>query len=286
MIKSLKHLSYILKFRENDLDVLTDNISNYYYRKDEQKFKDGKPKIKNGMYQIRVMYPSTGKLKRIQNQLNRTILNNIKLPNYAHGSIKKRDNITNAKCHVGKKYMFQTDLKAFFPSINYKLVYEMFISHGFSPDVASRLTKLTTFKDQVPQGAPTSSIIANLVFVKTGDKIAEFAKKHGLTFTTYVDDITLSSAKCFHHLTNEILQIMTNDGYFISHDKTNYKAGNKNVTGVAVGQNGISITDSFKIKIKAETDITTPRYAGLVNYKKRVFSFNSSRLALQVSSPS
>lgn len=177
--------------------------------------------------------------------------------------------------------MFTTDLKSFFPSINYKLVYEMFISHGFSADVASRLTKLTTFKDQIPQGAPTSSIVANLVFVKTGNRLAEFAKQHNLTFTTYVDDITLSSSKCFHHLTNDILKIITDDGYFISHDKTNYKAGNRMVTGVAVGQNGLNITESFKKKIRAEKDITTPRYVGLNNYKKRVFSFNSPKIAVK-----
>lgn len=46
MIKSLKHLSYVIKYREHDLDALINNIENYYYRKDEQKFKDGKPKIK------------------------------------------------------------------------------------------------------------------------------------------------------------------------------------------------------------------------------------------------
>src|SRR5690606_10788268 len=107
--------------------------------------------------------------KRIQ----KNILLKIDLPNYAFGAVKGKDNVDNAKQHQGKKYKFTTDLKDFFPSITNKAVNEMFVSQGFSHKVSGLLTKLTTYKGKIPQGAPTSSTLANLVFIKTGDILLE-----------------------------------------------------------------------------------------------------------------
>jgi RNA-directed DNA polymerase len=275
MIKSLKHLSYLLKIREKDLNSLLDNIEEYYYEKTTQKTNgDGSLKMKNGAPDVRVINPSILRLKTVQKRLNKVILSKIPMPSYAYGGIKGKDNIKNANAHKGKKFNFTTDLSAFFPSINNKQVYDMFISFGFSPDVTSKLVKLTTYKGKVPQGAPTSSLIANLVFIKTGDKLQKLAKEHKLTFTTFVDDITFSSQDCFKEINRLIIETINNDGYLISHKKTHYKAGNKIVTGVGVGQNGITQPKTLKDKILKETDTTTARYKGLINYKKRIFSFN------------
>ncbi len=57
----------------------------------------------------------------------------------------------------------------------------MYLLYKFSPTVARVLTQLTTYKGRIPQGAPTSPMIANLVFVKTGKKLEEFAKENNLT---------------------------------------------------------------------------------------------------------
>ena len=110
------------------------------------------------------------------------------MPEFAYGGVKGKDNILNAKRHKGQKYVFQTDLTDFYPYISSKRVYGMFVRVGFSADVASKLTKLTTYEGHLPQGAPTSTTIANLVFEPTGRKLQKLAEEHQLRLTTFVDD--------------------------------------------------------------------------------------------------
>lgn len=77
----------------------------------------------------------------------------------------------------------------------------MFLREGCTPTIARILTKLTTLKYQVPQGIPTSTFIANMVFKPTGLEIDQLAKEHHIKFSMFVDDITLSSKSDFKNLT-------------------------------------------------------------------------------------
>lgn len=270
MIATLKHLTYTLKIPQEELNIALNDIDKCYYRKDEIKL-DGKgnPKLRNGFAKIRVLYPSKRLLKRIQNRILTNILETLPLPAYAHGSIKGKSNTTNSKKHQGKKYIFSTDISAFFPYINNKMVFDMFRSHGFSRDVSTTLTMLTTYKGELPQGTPTSPIIANLVFAKTGDVLQEFAKANSLTFTTYVDDITFSSPKCFKEKTPEIFQIINNAGFKIAQGKTTYKTKFPKVTGIIVKNNGLDLTFKYKNSIN-DPSKSLAQIKGIENYISRV----------------
>lgn len=92
--------------------------------------------------------------------------------------------------------------------------------YNFSPTTARILTQLITHNYELPQGDPTSTLIANLVFKKTGDKIDKYCKEKDIIFTIFVDDVTLSSKKEFKDKIPYILDIIINDGYKISHKKT------------------------------------------------------------------
>ena len=221
MIKTLKHLSYVLKIDVNEIESIISNIDKHYYQKEEIKFdSNGIPKLKNGEIQKRILNPSIGRFKEIQNRINVNVLQKLEIPYYAFGAIKGKDNIKNAKSHQGRKYIFTTDLKNYFPSIRHKDVFKMFISFGFSPTVARVLCQFTTYKGKVPQGAPTSSSISNLVFIKTGKKLIGLAREHNLVFTSFIDDLTFSSPNDFKNITNLILNAIVEDGYSISHKKT------------------------------------------------------------------
>ena len=179
--------------------------------------------VNGGEYWSRIINPPKDELKTIQKRINKYLVDNIDLPIYAFGGIKGRDNILNARMHKGQKYIFQTDLRDFFPSVSNKKVYEMFVRNGFSPDVASLLTKLTTYKGHLPQGAPTSTTIANLVFAPTGFAIQEIADREALRFTTFVDDVTISSQIDFKHVVPEILEIIASNGFKVHKGKTSYR---------------------------------------------------------------
>jgi len=276
MINTIKHLSYILKSSPEELNKVIQNIDRYYYEKVEIKLnKDGSQKLDGkGNPKKRILNPSIGKLKHIQQMILLHILDGIKLPDYAYGAIKGRDNVMNAKRHQGKKYIFTTDLKNFFPTITHRMAFEMYRSLNFSPTVSRILTQLTTYKGLLPQGAPTSPMMANLVFIKTGDKLDALSKQHKITFTTFIDDMTFSSAKDFKVLTSSFLAIITIDGFRISHNKTNYKTKNPVVTGAVVKNNNLSLTNSFKLKMNNTAGLSANQIAGIQQYANKVKAAN------------
>lgn len=274
MIKSTKHLAYAIKVDFKEIQSIIENIDNYYREKIIEKLdKFGKPKLdKSGNPKQRIINPSINRLKVIQKRIQKNILLNIVLPGYAFGAVKGKDNVDNAKQHQGKKYKFTTDLKDFFPSITNIAVNEMYINQGFSHQVSRILTKLTTYKGKIPQGAPTSSTLANLVFMKTGDVLYEYALQNNLTFTSFVDDMTFSSAKDFKLKVPEILEIITKD-YKISHKKTNYSR-NPNITGLHPMNNHLKLPKSFMDKLESIEERTPEQKVGLLMYKEKIDKAN------------
>lgn len=252
MITNEKHLLHILGIDKNQLNDILVHIDDYYYsfeRIKYNKFTDKPKKESNGQIAKRTINSSSGILKTIQQRLYKYILNHVDIPEYAYGGVKGKNNILNARYHQGNKYIFTTDLKSFFPSISNQQVFKMFLREGCTPTIASILTKITTRKHQVPQGIPTSTLIANLVFRPTGDKIFSLAKNNNIKFSMFVDDITLSSNTDFKHLTLEFISIIQQDGFKISHKKTHYQTKNPTVTGVICQNNRILAPLGYKKKL-------------------------------------
>lgn len=275
MINTIKHLAYTLKVEPLELKNIIASIDNFYYEKVEIKLdKNGTPKTKNGRIQQRILNPSVKRLKVIQKRIKNSILDNLDVPDYAFGGIKGKDNILNAKKHQGKKFNFTTDLKDFYPSISHHQVFEMFRSYKFSPTVARLLTQLTTYKGRLPQGTHTSPLLANLVFIKTGRKLDKFAKENGMTFTSFVDDLTFSAPVDFKEKAHCIIDTILADGFKISHNKTFYKTKQPIVTGLVVKNNKIGLTDTFKIKLQVKEGKTEAQIKGLELYAQRVRAMN------------
>lgn len=276
MIRTINHLCCVLGIKENVISHVLSNIDSYYYEKKFEKYKkNGLLKLnKEGTPRYRIINPSLNELKLIQDRINKFLSQNILPTVYAHGATKGRDNVKNAKFHLGKKHVFQTDLQDFFPFVTNKATYEMFIRCGFSPDISSILTKLTTYKGHLPQGSSTSATIANLVFSETGDKLALYSKENDLHFSTFVDDVTISASFDFKDKIPEILKIIVDGGFKISHQKTTYKTNHPNITGVKVGNNTLDVTDKFKIKLQKTEGKSEAQIKGELNYLKRVRNFN------------
>jgi len=276
--------NYVLhKPVERVLHVL-DHLDKYYseftrVKKDRfGKKKQNKPQYTHlGKYWCRIINPPKGDLKEIQKRINTYLVDKIQMPEYAFGGIKGKDNILNARFHKGQKYVFQTDLKDFFPNITNKMVYEMYVREGFSHDVSAMLTKLTTYKGHLPQGAPTSTTIANLVFKPTGMALQTIADREGLSFTTFVDDVTMSSQNDFKHVVSEIIGTITSCGYRISQGKTTYRSGITDITGVRMLNNSMIVTDKIETAIAKEEDLTSPRAKGLLNYKERIKALSKAK---------
>jgi hypothetical protein len=124
------------------------------------------------------------------------ILKTVAFPTYLHGGIKGRGQASNARSHVGKRFLFSEDVENFFPSVQEAAVFGVWRRFfGFSPEVAECLTKLTTKDGALPQGAKTSPLLANILFWEFEPDLVRALNARGIEYTRLVDDITCSSSR-------------------------------------------------------------------------------------------
>lgn len=273
-----KKLCHLTGFSQEQMDTIL-NSTDANYKSWSEKKKDKKTGLvktyKDGTVKKRTFRNPSVLLKEIQLRIYRNILSTITLPENVHGGVKGRSNITNAKAHQGNKYLFGTDLIEFYPSIKTKQVFTMFREHGFSPHLSDWLAKLTTTDDEVPQGAPTSTCISNLVFYKTDIQLAAFCTKHQIIYTRYVDDLTFSSQQNFALLIGNLLSIITARRFKISYRKTDYSP-NQLITGIKIFLHKIDGSD--KIIEKAKEELLSDKVMKPVNaYLSRIRKTNKTK---------
>jgi RNA-directed DNA polymerase len=267
----------VLGLKEHELEKLLNDIPSLYgpFVQDEKK--------KDGTVKQRYICPSLGLLKVVQERIKERILDTYALPDYIQGGTKGNDSITNSKQHIGKHFHFCLDLKNFFPSVKNWRINRVLLSLRFSPEMASILTKLLTlektvilrrkpisFFSEVPQGAPTSTAICNLVFyIEVDRKIEELIKNKKITYTRYVDDLNFSSQTDFTDTFNSVIEVISEANFKINRKKTFYKKGRVEITGTDVGQNGIRPTKRLIEKLD-EPDRSEASKAGVRNHIKRI----------------
>ena len=175
-------------------------------------------------------------LKKIQQSIHKLLLE-IKVSNSAHCGIKKRSNLTNAKNHCNKEWLFGLDFKDYFPNISNNRVYTLFLRElNCTPDVASLLTRLCTVRRQVPQGGPTSMDIANLVCRELDKRMEGLAKKFRLKYTRHCDDINISGKAVPEYFKKQTKKIIMQSGFPLNDKKelsTNHTEGHS-VVGLNV----------------------------------------------------
>ena len=111
---------------------------------------------------------------------------------FSHGGVKGRSAATNARAHIGNPFAFLTDVSGFFPSISCHRVNQFFLHQACSYDVARILTRLCTYDFHLALGLVTSPILANELFKPIDRRIADACRKMRLTYSRFVDDITIS----------------------------------------------------------------------------------------------
>lgn len=155
---------------------------------------------------------------------------------------------TNAEAHVRKNYVFNTDLKDFFPSITARMVMHTLEDLGVKPEVARYISVLCTIttegddlpEDVLPQGSPASPVLSNIVCRKMDRHIDWLVRKYGVTDTRYADDMTLSSMHSVYGKNStflkEFLDIISGYGFTVNEAKTRLqkKGSRQEVTGIIV----------------------------------------------------
>lgn len=114
-----------------------------------------------------------------------------------HGFRAGRSIVTNASAHVKQRFVLNVDLRDYFATVNFGRVRGMFMAkpYGLGERAATALAQLCCSQGSLPQGAPTSPIVANMVTAKLDSDLQRLARRYGCHYTRYADDLTLSTSR-------------------------------------------------------------------------------------------
>jgi RNA-directed DNA polymerase len=197
-------------------------------------------------------------LKIIQRKLSQVLYSVYDPKTSVHGFIPSRSIITNAKPHLRKRFILNLDLENFFDTIHFGRVRGVFMAPPYnrSEKVATVLAQICCFSNKLPQGAPTSPVVSNIICARLDSQLRLLAKESKSTFTRYADDITFSTSlpnfpkklayidinsekgeeRVF--LGNQLISIIQANGFKINWDKVRlqHKSNHQEVTGITVNQ--------------------------------------------------
>jgi RNA-directed DNA polymerase len=200
------------------------------------------------------------RLKRVQYWVLDNILAAMPVHDAAHGFAPDRSIVSNALPHVGREVVVNLDLKDFFPTLTWKRVKGKFRGLGYSEAVATVLALICTEPDvdaveldgqrlyarkgprRLPQGAPTSPALTNLICLRLDRRIAGAAASLGFTYTRYADDMTFSASGEAAAKTGTLLKavgdIIAAEGFIVHPDKTRVMRRHRRqeVTGLTVNE--------------------------------------------------
>lgn len=168
-----------------------------------------------------------------------------------------RNIYSNANCHTGKKWVLNLDIKNFFPSISLERVRRMFRQppFEFSKNASLRIAQLVTFQNRLPQGAPSSPVISNLVAIPLDHKLQELARQKKWTYTRFVDDMTFSANNKFSDKEIELIkEAIRSEKFTVNEQKvrlTREKDGPE-ITGLILKEGKPDISNDFIKQIKED----------------------------------
>ncbi len=257
----------LIKFLETDLESIVRAIpSDRFITSSDYSYRSFKIRKKTNGYR-KILAPKNN-LKFIQQTIYNKMLLKIIPSQYAHGFRLKHSIVTNAKIHLNAKAIYNLDIKNFFPSIKFDKVLSFFKNIGYSGLISFILSLLCTVPPRyyskkekkwglsfssfhyLPQGAPTSPCLSNLVCAKMDKELSSISKKYGYRFSRYADDLTFSSEtqnKINSEFRRKIFQCINRNGFEVNLKKEKYSKHFKpmKVTGLIIHDNHLTLPRRF-----------------------------------------
>ncbi|MFA1642918.1 retron St85 family RNA-directed DNA polymerase [Chryseomicrobium imtechense] len=267
IIFDVKHLAKLMG--------IDPSIVNYYVFKSESLYTSYKISKKTGGYRT-IDSPSLN-LKKIQRWILDNVLLNFSISDHCYGFKQFVGILDNASIHVNKKLVYNIDLEDFFPSITSTRVFFLFYNNGYSSEISYALTRLMTYKNRLPQGAPTSPMLSNIICINMDKELSSFAKKNQMMYSRYADDITFSTNNIedIKSLVDKIKKIIAFNEFEINLKKERFQFSNQPqyVTGLLVN-NKVKIRRKFKKDV--EKEIYFCEKYGISNHLKYTRNFDKS----------
>lgn len=192
-------------------------------------------------------------LKQIQRYLLDCILANESLPDCVVGFTRGKTSADGAAIHSGNTFLLNIDIKNFFPSVTKTQVVDAFQAIGYNEKSSEFLAKLSTLDNVLPQGAPTSPALSNLVFQKTDLNILKICAENRISYSRYADDLSFSSnAPIENSFQDSIKNTIHEAGFCLNNEKTRLLGPRcrREVTGIVINER-IGIPRIHRRRIRA-----------------------------------
>jgi RNA-directed DNA polymerase len=138
--------------------------------------------------------PKNG-LNILQKKMNYVLQLVYRPSNAVHGFLPERGILSNAQAHCRTRFILNVDIENFFPTITFPRVRGMLIGKPYClpPNVATMIARLCCHDGSLPQGAPTSPIVSNMLCARLDAELKRLAREHRCYYTRYADDMTFST---------------------------------------------------------------------------------------------
>lgn len=242
--RELSSVESDLGFSAKELYTLSNSIDRHY--------RAVKLLKRDGTY--RTLSVPSARLKAVQRAVCEKLLSQIVVSRYAMAYRYGASVHKNARVHVAKAKVLKLDIYHFFDSIRYQQVKDkVFTSDRFGEPIRILLSMLCYYRDVLPQGAPTSPMISNIIMREFDDSVGTFCLERGIAYTRYCDDMTFSGD--FDHA--EVIRFVKNElhksGFVLNGKKTKVVtyANRQTVTGLVVNRK-LSASNEYRRAIRAE----------------------------------
>jgi len=239
------------------------------------------PKRSGGFRDLHVPNEAT---KKVQQALYHKLFSKYRIHEAACGFVKGRSIVQNARPHLRHEVVVKLDIREFFPNTSQLRINRYFRSTGWTGKAADLLTTIVCHNQGLPQGAPTSPVISNIVNKAMDWRFAALADAFGAQYTRYADDITFSLKSYdrgkVHRLIQNAGMVCRSYGYKLNKKKKRIIRSHRRqeVTGLVVNEK-INLPRSRRRWLRAiqhrlrnglETTVTNTEYEGWMSLLKMV----------------
>ena len=193
-------------------------------------------------------------LKTIQRNIVKHVLAELPISSYATAYRKGSSLADNARPHVGKAQVLKLDMKDFFQNITFPLVYQYaFPATHYPPAVRKMLAALCCYKDCLPQGAPSSPAVSNLVMRPFDEYMGKWCGERQIQYTRYCDDMTFSGIFDKQEVKQKVKSFLYVLGFELNEKKTSVQkqCHRQTVTGVVVNEK-LQVSRAYRKQLRSE----------------------------------
>lgn len=193
-------------------------------------------------------------LMSIQKRIAQVILSQEEISPYATAYRPGGSALLNAKPHVGRQTVLKLDIRNFFDNVMYSAVKDKaFPKKRYSEPIRVLLAMLCYYDDALPQGAPTSPVISNIIMKEFDNTVGKWCARRKIAYTRYCDDMTFSGDFNVRRVKDFVARRLKKMGFFLNESKTvTARHGSRqSVTGIVVNEKP-NISSAYRRAIRQE----------------------------------